>query len=175
MPTSFIVVDDFLDNPEQLRNAALQMQYPEVQGVYPGRNSTQRINLEGLNDEVSRIVGEPLVPLVQNQAHGTCRIAKANDKGKSKVHVDASHWSGILYLSRPEDCQGGTEFFRHIPTNTERAPYSDREAKEKFGAESAKQWTSRVLEQDTNDDSKWEMTMRIPMRYNRLVLLRPWL
>lgn len=175
MPTSLIVVDDFLDDPYVLRDAALRLSYPEVKGTYPGRNSVERINLEGLNNEVSRLVGEPLVPMSHNQAHGKCRIALASDIGTAKVHVDGSHWSGILYLSRPEDCRGGTEFFRHIPTNTERAPYSDKESADKFGAPSAFQWTADLLERDTADDSKWEMTMRVPMRFNRLVLLRPWL
>ena len=175
MPTSLIVVDDFLDDPYALRNAALCLTYPDVKAMYPGRNSTERINLDGLNNEVSRLVGEPLVPMIHNQAHGKCRIALADDVGAAKVHVDASHWSGILYLSKPEDCRGGTEFYRHLPTNTERAPYSDKECAEKFGAPSAKQWVADLLERDTCDDSKWEMTMRVPMRFNRLVLLRPWL
>ena len=175
MPTSLIIVDDFLDDPHVLRDAALRLTYPAVQGPYPGRNSAERIDLEGLNNEVSRLVGEPLVPIIQGQEHGKCRIALASDVGTAKVHTDGSHWSGILYLSRPEDCRGGTEFFRHIPSNTERAPYNDKEAAAKFGAPSAKQWVADVLERDTNDDSKWEMTLRIPMRFNRLILLRPWL
>lgn len=175
MPTSLIVVDDFLDDPYVLRNAALKLTYPDVKAIYPGRNSKERINFDGLNNAVSRLVGEPLVPMTHNQAHGKCRIALASDVGTAKVHVDASHWSGILYLSKPEDCRGGTEFFRHIPTNTERAPYSDKECAEKFGVSSAKQWVDELLERDTCDDSKWEMTMRVPMRFNRLVLLRPWL
>ena len=175
MPTSLIVVDDFLDDPYALRNAALRLNYPEVKATYPGRNSVERINLDGLNSEISRLVGEPLVPMTHNQAHGKCRIALGSDTGTAKVHVDGSHWSGILYLSKPEDCRGGTEFFRHIPTNTERAPYSDKESLEKFGAPSAKQWVADLLERDTADDSKWELTMRVPMRFNRLVLLRPWL
>jgi hypothetical protein len=175
MPTSLIVVDDFLDDPYVLRDAALRLTYPEVKGKYPGRNSVERIDVEGLNSEVSRLVGEPLVPMSHNQAHGKFRIALAADVGTAKVHVDGSHWSGILYLSQPEDCCGGTEFFRHIPTNTERAPYSDEESAQKFGAPSAKQWVADLLARDTNDDTKWEMTMRVPMRFNRLVLLRPWL
>lgn len=175
MPTSFIVVDDFLDDPYSLRNAALRLSYPAVKGTYPGRNSEQRINLDGLNNEVSRLVGEPLVHMAHNQAHGKCRISLAADTGTAGVHTDGSHWSGILYLSLPEHCRGGTEFFRHIPTNSERAPYNDKEAAERFGAPSAKQWVADVLERDTNDKSKWEMIMRVPMRFNRLVLLRPWL
>jgi hypothetical protein len=134
MPTSLIVVDDFLDVPYVLRDAALRLSYPEVRGKYPGRNSVEGIDVEGLTSEVSRLVGEPLVPMSHNQAHGKFRIALAADVGTAKVHVDASHWSGILYLSQPEDCRGGTEFFRHIPTNTERAPYSDEEsARRPFG------------------------------------------
>jgi hypothetical protein len=175
MPTSFIVVDDFLDEPRLLRDAALRLSYPEAKGPYPGRNSVERIDLDGLNKEVSRLVGEPLLPMVQGQAHGKCRIALASDVGTAKVHVDGSHWSGILYLSRPEDCRGGTDFFRHIPSNSERAPYNDKEAAARFGAPSAKQWVADVLARDSTDDSKWEMTMRIPMRFNRLLLLRPWL
>ena len=123
---------------------------------------------------MSRLVGEPLVSMEHNQAHGKCRIALESDIGTAKVHVDGSHWSGILYLSEPDDCRGGTEFFRHKATNTERAPFSDQECFEKFGVNSAKQWVAELLEKDSNDDSKWEMTMRVPMRFNRLVLLRPW-
>jgi hypothetical protein len=175
VPTSFIVVDDFLDDPEPMRQAALNMTYPDVQGPYPGRNSKERLNLEGLEHEVSRLVGEPLIPMTHNQAHGKCRIAKGDDIGTAKVHVDGSHWSGILYLTKPEHCKGGTEFFRHIPSDSERAPYNDHEAMAKYGAPNAKQWVADVLEKDGTDDSKWEMTLRIPMRYNRLILLRPWL
>jgi hypothetical protein len=108
------------------------------------------------------------------QAHGKTRITLAADRGAAKVHVDAAHWSGLLYLSRPQDCRGGTEFFRHIETNTDRAPYDDNEARA-LGYPSAKQMVDQVLQRDGTDDSKWELAMRVPMRFNRLVLLRPWL
>lgn len=172
MPTSMIIVDDFLDNAHELREAGLHMTYPPVQGNYPGRNSVQAVQLEGLEAEVSRLVGEPLMP-APGQAHGKFRITLADDVGQARVHVDPSHWSGILYLSLPQHCRGGTEFFRHIPTNTDRGAYNDAEA-QSMGFPSAKQMMADVLE-DTNDASRWELTMRVPMRFNRLVLLRPWL
>lgn len=175
MPTSFIVIDDFLDNAHELRKAALNLDYPPVQGPYPGRNSAQRLKIEGLDQEVSRLVGEPLTSMQDTQAHGKFRVASAHDRGSAKVHVDASHWSGILFLSRPEDCKGGTEFFRHKETNTERVPYNDDEAMKRFHTPSAKKWVTELLERDSNDDSKWDMTFRIPMRFNRLILFRPWL
>lgn len=174
MPTSLIIVDDFLDNPHGLRQAALRLTYPPGENMFPGRNSIERINIEGLAEQVSRIVGEPLQPMPPTQAHGKCRVTLASDRGRAKVHVDAAHWSGILYLSQPEDCRGGTEFFRHLPTGSERAAYSNEEARA-LGFPSAREMTTSILEQDSMDDGKWEMTMRVPMRFNRLLLLRPWL
>lgn len=174
MPTTLIIVDDFLDNPQALRQAALKLSYPHLQGAFPGRNSVERINIEGLAQQVSRLVGEPLEPMPPPQSHGKCRITLAGDVGKAKVHVDGAHWSGILYLSRPEDCRGGTEFFRHRETGTDRAPYDDREAAT-FGYPTAKQMVAEVLDRDSRDDARWELTMQVPMRFNRLVLLRPWL
>lgn len=174
MPTSLIVVDDFLENALPLREAALRLTYPEQHGAFPGRNSQERINIEGLAEQVSRLVNEPLVPLGHPQSHGKTRITLGNDERRANVHVDPSHWSGILYLSKPEDCRGGTEIFRHIETNTDRAPYNDAEARA-HGYASAKEMVDTILERDGQDESKWERTMRVPMRFNRLVLLRPWL
>ena len=174
MPTSLIIVDDFLDNPRALREAALRLTYPAGENMFPGRNSVERINLDGLSAQVSRLVGEPVQPMPPTQAHGKCRITLAGDVGRAKVHVDTAHWSGILYLSEPADCRGGTEFFRHLPTDSDRAPYNDAEARA-MGYPSAREATAAILERDSTDDGKWEMTMRLPMRLNRLVLLRPWL
>lgn len=90
------------------------------------------------------------------------------------MHVDRSHWSGILYLSLPEDCRGGTEFFRHRRTHTERRPINQEELAA-MGYASLQEVHREIIEKDSNDDTKWEMTMRVPMRFNRLLLLRRWL
>ena len=174
MPTSLIIVDDFLNNASELRDAALQLDYPKQDGAFPGRNSQERIEIGGLAQQVSRLVGEPLKLMSPLQSHAKCRVTLAADKGRAKVHVDRAHWSGILYLSRPEDCRGGTEFFRHRRTGTDRAPINERELAA-MGYASNEEVHREIIEKDSNDDSKWELTMQVPMRFNRLVLLRPWL
>jgi hypothetical protein len=90
------------------------------------------------------------------------------------VHVDQSHWSGILYLSLPEHCQGGTGFYRHRRTNTERGPLNDKELAA-MGYASMADMHRDIIEKDSNDPGAWELTMEVPMRFNRLLLLRPWL
>lgn len=175
MPTSLVVVDDFLDDIDGFRNAALRLTYPEQRGAFPGRNSLERLEIEGLAPQVSRCIGERLRPIDPPESHGKCRISLAGEQGKARVHIDqAAYWSGILYLSLPGDCRGGTEFFRHRPTGTDRAPYN-REELIAMGYATPELMYADIIEKDSNDDSRWEMTMQVPMRYNRLVLLRPWL
>jgi hypothetical protein len=174
MPTSLIVVDDFLDNALALREAALRLSYLPPQGAFPGRNSAERLEIQGLPEQVSRLVGERVVPISPLESHAKCRITLAGDAGRAKVHVDRSHWSGILYLSRPEDCRGGTEFFRHRRTGTDHWPL-DQAQLEAMGYATRDEMHRDIIEGESNDDSQWEMTMQVPMRFNRLILLRPWL
>lgn len=174
MYTTFLVVDDFLDNAEALREHALRLDYPPIEGQFPGRNSMQRVNIEGLTEAVSGILGERLVAAPPPQSHAKSRLTFASDKGRGKVHVDESHWSGILYLSRPGDCRGGTEFFRHRATGLDRFPFT-REELDAHGFASTAEAHAALIERDGTDDSAWEMLMSVPMRFNRLLLLRPWL
>jgi hypothetical protein len=174
MPTSLIVVDDFFEDPHAVREAALRLTYPPLQGVFPGRNSIERLDIPGLDRLVSHLVGEPVRAVNPPQSHGKCRITFARDAGTARVHIDPAHWSGILYLSRPEDCRGGTEFFRHRATGTDRAPYDDAEAAQ-WGYASGREMVTQILSRDGLDPAAWEPSMTVPMRFNRLLLLRPWL
>jgi hypothetical protein len=172
MVPAIFVIDDFLRNPEEVRMQALGLDYA-VQGRYPGLNSIQKLRIEGLDQVISALVREPVrAPWTKDFSHGSCRVALASDKQEARIHIDQSHWSGILYLSRPEDCRGGTEFFRHKRTNTDRVPM-DEESLKAAGYDSYEELQHDILDKDALDRSKWELTMTVPMRFNRLVLLQP--
>ena len=81
MPTSLIIVDDFLEKPYELRNAALGLSYPPQEGAFAGRNSLQRIHLEGLVQQIPRPLPEPAVPIPPLESHAKCRITLAADRG----------------------------------------------------------------------------------------------
>ncbi|MBL4616618.1 MAG: hypothetical protein JKY46_02900 [Robiginitomaculum sp.] len=178
MTTSMIVIDDFLDDALNFRNAVLNLDFPKADKPkgYPGKNSQQKIQLPGLEQEISRIVQEPLTAK-RDAGHGTSRITLAGETGAANIHIDQGHWSGILYLTLPEHCQGGTQFFRHKESGTERAllEKSDLAALGTKNPAEANRIYNNILDNDTHDMSKWEMTMQVPMRFNRLVLIRPWL
>ena len=172
MVPAVFVIDDFLRNAEEVRRQALDLTYA-VGGRYPGLNSVQKLRIEGLDQVVSSLVHEPVhAPWTEDFSHGSCRIALASDNRPGRIHIDPSHWSGILYLSRNEDCRGGTEFFRHRKTGTDRCPIDEAALKE-AGYDTYEDLQKEILDEDALDRSKWDHTMTVPMRFNRLVLLQP--
>lgn len=175
MYQSLIIVDDFYPEPAEVRRAALACEYPEVTGprTFPGRNSRQKLVLDGLDPAVSRLVGEPVRGFSdQGSTHGRFRITLAGEPSRYLVHVDptAATWVGVVYLNPPDQCRGGTAFFRHKGLGSDRTPLTQAELE-----------TQRVttvadlLRRDGNDLTRWEHLMTVPMRFNRLALYRPWM
>ena len=171
MIQSLVVIDDFLADPERFRKIALDLEYVG-KGPYPGRNSRQHIEMHGLDAFISAVARERVRGMSPLQSHAHCRLTLESDNdAPAKIHVDPSHWSGILYLSRSQDCRGGTEFFRHLPTGTDRVP-RDLESLKSHGFASYDEF-KEVSEKDAFDRSKWQVTMNVPMAFNRLVLIQP--
>ena len=103
--------------------------------------------------------------------HGCFRITLAGEESRYQVHVDPSSltWVGVLYMNLPEQCQGGTDFFRH------RALESDRTVSVETLNKHGYPDLATLLQRDANDAEKWAHLMTLPMRFNRLILYRPWL
>ncbi|WP_051504067.1 DUF6445 family protein [Sphingomonas jaspsi] len=165
------VIDDFHPNPYRLRQRALSFNYG-VEGRYPGQNSHQKVEINWLEQAIGRIVGAPVhAPWGSDYSHQCCRLALASDGAPARIHIDESDWTGVLYLTLDEDCQGGTEFYRHRPTMTDRVPMTV-EGVQALGFPDYETLQHQILDIDALDRSKWELSMRVPMRFNRLVLLQ---
>jgi len=174
-PDAIHVIDDFLDDPEAVRAAALALTYPAAtdEAYFPGRNSTERLAIPGLDDRLSQLAGAALIPTPKT-VHGHARISIAGDTGRGGVHVDQSHWSGVLYLSDPGEADTGTDFYRHRASGMTRAPLT-RDELARYGVDSFPAMWSDVITPHTNDMSKWEPVRRVGMKFNRLLFFRPWI
>jgi len=173
MYASMIVVDDFYPDPMAVRRMALDMDYDNQKPpiIFPGRNSARKVIPEGVDAVVSAIVGEPVSANLE-APHGNFRVAFADDDNHMtyRRHVDMnSYWSGILSLTLPGDDQEGTKIFAHkelgdwVPT--------EEKARE-LGFDDVAEAVTYYVDRDTMDDSKWDFLMTVPMRFNRLILMR---
>lgn len=175
MLPSLIVIDDFLATPHDFRARALALDYDPAfkNGNYPGLLSTRPLPIATLDEAAGSRVGARLAP-APGTTHQHCRLTLKGDRGVSGVHIDPCFYSGILYLTLPEHCRGGTDFFRHKPTGLDRVPQTGIEL-----AASGYADVNRLIEEVVNGDTlkpaRWEKTMTVPMRFNRLILFSPWM
>jgi len=176
MHLTHIVIDDFLKDPHPVRNAALGLQYPPraESESYPGRNATRALAFPGLENMISEIVHEPLVPKIKGTSYGRPRLAMAGDVSSVDIHIDHCHWSALLYLSLDEHCQEGTHFYRHKPTGLEMAPAFPGQA-QAAGYPNVEAAVQDILNDQKFDEDNWERRMMIPMRFNRIAIFRGYL
>ena len=154
------IVDDFLDNPDEIRYDVLRQGFTDefFEGTkYEDVNILTRP--PEIHDKLEQLFGGPIQMQVQ-----AFRLNRANSQLHSLVHADNSCASlaGVLYLNLPDDCRGGTAFWRHRATGLDRQP--TQQELDHFG------YTIEEFCAERNDRDAWERLMVCPMRYNRLVV-----
>lgn len=167
-----IVIDDFYQNPEAVRKLALNADYKDVTQLnYPGFQSVKSYSSAALVEKFEKILRRSLDANPVQSTFGKFRIMLRETGSRLKVHLDGGcDWTGVLYLNLPEDCQGGTAFYRHRRTGLEgRVPMGRVRS---LGFQDWDSLERSIIEPDTLDATAWEQTMYIGMKFNRLVLFK---
>jgi Family of unknown function (DUF6445) len=178
------VVDNVYVDPAAIRQFALDLSFERADGDYPGHFARTPCAKCPLVDVVARVaLAQPDRVLVMHKRYrGMNVFAMPTVAGRDLTALQGQPHSdtfcdcaGILYLSRPEDCVGGTAFWRHrrtglfgTPSRTEAV---DADARRRLlgelMAEAAAQPNCGYLVESNNT---WERIELVEMRQNRLVL-----
>ena len=151
---TLVVQDDFYSDPDAIRTLALGKSYQEPPA------GTPRLAVTAIcNEAESKAMFDRLQPYLPDQpgnrivgANILFRYTLATAQKKIFCHVDGCSNAGILYLSKPEHCAGGTTIYRHKATGDEIYKKQHRE------------------QYDFRDPEQWEVIEEIEMAYNRLVM-----
>lgn len=159
-----IVINNFLQNPDEVRELALGAEYKQDK-VYPGKRSPQE-TIEGPMLKVfERFIGKPILKM-----ESVFQIQPVDYEEKSFIHGDPSEWAAVLYLNKDCDGKPGTNFYRHKETGIERLKIG---VDLMFAAIENGVQPDEILApliRDRFDPSKWDVTLSVPVKYNRLVL-----
>lgn len=166
------VIDNFYADPNAVRAEALALRYQRSESdLYTGRRALSTKDWSNEVNRLARLTGETLTgPL--NDRQGSFVLALKSDESErlTRVHADRNRWAAIVYLSRPEDCQGGTGWYRHRGSGNCRE--SPEWMAETFGHLAGKS-RSEIIEAilaTSRDLSQWIEIQRVPMVFNRCVL-----
>ena len=175
MRRDIIVVDDFLENPDAVREYALKQNFDIYGGKnWPGRDSIDQHGEEEMTKACSDVVGEKLAIKPENKC-SYFRHTRIGEIGSQHIHFDPNSglvWAGVLYLTPTVHPTGGTKFWKHNATGWEKAPTNEEGAE--YGLHSHQDMV-QFLNIEGKDESRWTELDNIAFKYNRLVMFRPWM
>jgi len=186
------VVDGVYRDPDAVRQFALCQHYGPGGGIYPGRFAIVPLSPDALLDLANRTIpsarGSPLISI--SDYEGSIAFAvpiirgSALSASQAIPHSDGfCDYAAVLYLSRPEDCIGGTSFWRHRRSGLEYAPAEGdprtRDAMERHQVATPLQLSREMMREAladppggymTESNGIWERLDIVEMRQNRLLI-----
>lgn len=150
---TLVVADDFLQEAQALRELALGLDFSPRQhaGITYHGIGLQEVDL---SEAISRVVG-----FAVHQRMAFFRLNLTQDNPSTYIHADGceAEFAGVLHLTAPACCRGGTAFWKHIPTGADRAD------------ESLSLTQAEQLNRDGHHELLWDLTSVVMMRFNRFI------
>ena len=164
MKTNLIITDDFYQDPDGVREFALNQPF-DVKGNYPGQRTKTFHDWLGLKEGIQSIVKNAGGNITYYESEYTSNFQYTTEKDSSWIHADqTTNWAGVLYLTPDAPANGGTGLFRHKETGWETAPRLKNGNYDQKGLDK--------VNADARNYDAWEMTAMTAPIYNRLVLYR---
>lgn len=154
MRNNLIVIDDFINNPIECRNYALNQQYQET-GNYPGK----RFQITETNPNYDAMIFDTFQAILGNKKIDTIMsyFQYTTSYDRSWIHADNEDYAAVLYLTPEAPISGGTGMFRHKETGI----YS------RLGLTPEQ---LDLVNSDSQDLTRWDKVAEIGNLFNRLVI-----
>lgn len=161
-----LILDNFYDDPDRLRELALSLEFSSRAKNLPAQRSTRSVIPEEASKAFRSILQLDLGGAENRIPYNGCfQLMRAEDSKRSYVHADqAATWAALVYLSEKTEPRGGTSFFRHKATGLSRLP--DSSSLKQGELEKLK----AMFRADRAKPAKWTELDRVGFVYNRFVL-----
>lgn len=168
MNLGLIVIDDFYDDPDSIRELALSCEYYEDKkslgfkfgnAPWPGKMSKQKYAPTWIDTKISKLLNKNIRQLRQIDT-GAFRISKEGDPSSNMLHADStddSLYAAVVYLSKNREDTPGTIFYKHKSTNADKAL-------------SPEHLDKIMVNDEYNQLDKWTVHTVSNIVYNRLLL-----
>jgi hypothetical protein len=162
MRVNSLVIDDFYNNPYEVREFALEQDF-NVEGNFPGYRT-----LPFANDSIKETIGNVIRPFAGEitwwggEYTGAFQYTTAQDR--SWIHSDSyTDWAGVLYLTPDAPITAGTGIFKHKHSGLMHWDYALHENDD---------YDPQSPMETAKDITKWDLVDRFGNIFNRLILYR---
>lgn len=132
MNLGLIIIDDFYDDPDSIRDIALSCEYFEDKkslgykfgnAPWPGKMSKKTHAPSWVDVKISKLLNKNIRQLRQIDT-GAFRISKEGTQSSNMLHADSAestYYAGVVYLNKNKEDTPGTIFYKQKSTNSDRA------------------------------------------------------
>jgi len=171
------IVDDFLENPNSIRNWALSLPFDsDPNNRWPGKRTQE---LSTINPNLNRYLSNKILSLFYPKIPLDYTITnnfqlKEKFIGSGWIHQDSNPITCILYLSEPKDSENeGTSMFklkhnRYFPIESPEEGNLMMNYRSKHYKNNALSKEELDLKQEYENNA-FEKTLSIPCKFNRLL------
>jgi hypothetical protein len=159
-----ITVDNFYQNPDFVRNYAINNLDFNNSNYHKGKRSTTRFILDGTKEKFEQIIGRKIINWNHEKyANGIFQYCTADDP--IVYHVDSQTYAAMVFLTKDAPFESGTSFYSSKFTGRSRFddPLLDAEAYEKT-------FKGKNSKLNFYDSTQFTKIDEIGNVYNRLVL-----
>ncbi|KZR62104.1 DUF6445 family protein [Prochlorococcus sp. MIT 1303] len=212
---NIMVVDDFYLYPDDLSKFAIGLDHKRV-GYHPGDQASADLPDAEISDWIHNQYVKKTYTNIPDVILTSCSykvwlfsIFKRHQyelmEHMCKPHADSGFIAGIVYLNKPQDCNGGTGFFHHRRSGINKIIGSELNAidpillaqlyrtygvfsdfehqREKCGWNSYEDMRLEILKKtkkqhqgyQTKSNDNWVLDFIVEMKYNRLILFPAYL
>lgn len=160
-----VVVDDFYENPDEIRKIAMSQNF-ESSDYHKGKRTKTRLIVDGTKEEIERILGKKITSWNQRFS-GVFQYCTAEDP--IVYHTDSQSYAAVVYLTPDAPVESGTSFWRSKKNGLWRNP----KPIDMFNSRKDYDFLrSEMFGNPPNfyDGTRWELVDRIGNRYNRLAI-----
>ena len=150
---SFVVVDDFYENPDEIRELALSQTFSYHPDYHKGKRTDGVFRFDGLKESFESILGCKIKNWEHYGVNGCFQYCIAGDQ--LVYHHDTQEYAGVLFLTPDAPPQCGTTFYRSKHTKKSKVPSEDHPV---------------VFQKGFLDPTEFDVVDVVGNVYNRVVL-----
>ncbi|UMB69013.1 DUF6445 family protein [Mycobacterium paraterrae] len=164
-----LAVDNFFEDPDEIRAIALAQDYGENLNFFKGSRSKQRFLWPHLREEFGRLLGTPVTKWLEHGANGVFQLTSHQDP--LVWHHDTQSYAAAVYLTPDAPPQSGTSFWRDRTYGCRRKPDHPFE-RNRLGSDQAVAAARSIVYDPYNVEhgDNWELMESVAGLYNRLVI-----
>jgi hypothetical protein len=150
---SFVVVDNFYENPDDVRAFALSRTFQNHPDYHKGRRTDECYRFPGLKERFEQLIGRKITNWDTYGTNGCFQHCIAGDQ--LVYHHDSQRYAGVLYLTPDAPPQTGTSLYRSKYTKKMKVSPAEH---------------GNVFKNGFLDETEFELVDVVGNVYNRLIL-----